>query len=68
MEKVDLIPPSIKHLQFHRFLKNGNDLFCQTKTLKREWHVQLFVASEISFYLTLIFPFAFKLTLLLLNV
>ncbi|XP_061350239.1 protein DETOXIFICATION 42-like [Gastrolobium bilobum] len=23
MEKVDLIPPSIKHLQFDRFLKNG---------------------------------------------
>ncbi|KAL9296565.1 hypothetical protein ACSQ67_022461 [Phaseolus vulgaris] len=23
MEKVDLIPPSIKHLQFHRFLKNA---------------------------------------------
>ncbi|XP_027909845.1 protein DETOXIFICATION 42-like [Vigna unguiculata] len=27
MEKVDLIPPSIKHLQFHRFLKNGFLLF-----------------------------------------
>ncbi|KAG2397762.1 Protein DETOXIFICATION 42 [Vigna angularis] len=27
IEKVDLIPPSIKHLQFHRFLKNGFLLF-----------------------------------------
>ena len=26
MEKVDLLPPSIKHLQFGRFLKNGKGI------------------------------------------
>lgn len=34
MEQVDLIPPSIKHLQFDRFLKNGNSLLCLTDSLK----------------------------------
>ena len=28
LEQVDLVPPSIKHLQLDRFLKNGKGLFC----------------------------------------
>lgn len=27
MDKVALLPPSIKHLQFGRFLKNGKTLY-----------------------------------------
>lgn len=25
LEKVDIVPPSLKHLQFGRFIKNGKD-------------------------------------------
>lgn len=35
MGKVDLLPPSIKHLQFGRFLKNG-------KTSSRNYCIKMF--------------------------
>jgi len=31
LEQVDLIPPSLKHLQLERFLKNGKSLSCPAK-------------------------------------
>ena len=41
LEQVDLIPPSINHLQLDRFLKNGKGLFCLDQMIykkkKKNW-------------------------------
>ena len=37
MDKVDLLPPSIKHLQFGRFLRNGKNHTGSSKFYVLDW-------------------------------
>lgn len=62
MNLVDLLPPSIKHLQFGRFLKNGKNHIASSKVSKLDLEICTYILVEVLGQRASIYPSCFDET------